>query len=302
MSFKDKREKKGKIASKDTARATISEEAPADPSEYFKGGSRVRQKKGIRVGFWGGPGSGKTHCALTFPKPVYIIDTEFGTFPLLEQPEFQKWLEPNLPEDQIRVFEAAILDEHSAEPDPLLSLEAIEAALTALSKVEEGGGTVVLDSGADIWSFINTWLEDVAVKRSSKGDKYQFEWGKANARYRLLMMRALSKPVNFVITGQSATVYDSSGKATSQTRAGWQRKTPHWVDLSISCTRGQDGIYRGRVQKCRLGDFKQQMINPPTYDKIVEWVHEQFPYRKVLPQGITDINALVGEVAPTVEA
>lgn len=292
MTFQDNSKKKGgKVKSKDSARGTLATTAPKDPKEFFKGGSRVKQKKGLRVGLWGPPGSGKTHCALTFPKPIYVIDSEFGTYPLLEQPEFEKWLEPNVPEDMIKVFEAAVLDEHSAEPDPLLSLESCEAALTSLIAVESG--TVILDSGADLWGFINTWLEDAAVKRSAKGDKYQFEWGKANARYRLLMMRVLSKPLNFVITGQANAIRDSSGKATTGIKPAWQMKTPHWVDLSIRCTRGADSKFRGMVTKCRLGDQKIEIINPPTYDNIIKWAKKEFPWREFLPQGITKIDDVI---------
>jgi len=273
-----------KVQSKDVARGTIKTTAPKDPRSFFKRASKVRMKKGLRVGYWGEPGTAKTHNLLTFPKPIFLIDSEFGSYPLLEQPEFAKWLYPNVPVDMIHVFEAAVLDEHSAEPDPLLSLEAIESALTALISVPFG--TVVLDSGSDIWGFISTWLEDLAVKRTAKGDKYQFEWGKANSRYRLLMMRILSKPLNFVITGQSNDIRGADGKVTGGKKPAWQNKTPHWVDLSIECTKASDNKFRGKVTKCRLGDYKGTgMISPATYPNIVKWAKEQFPYRQMLPQG-----------------
>lgn len=259
--------------------AAITGRKVEDPSTYFKGGSQVQKQKGIRIGFWGHEKVGKTHDALTFPKPIYIIDTEFGTYPLLDKnhPEFWPWLAESgvVDEDQIMVFEAAVLDEHSGEPDPLLCLSAIERALDSLGSVNKG--TIILDSGTDVWTFISTWLEGVAVKRSATtGDKYQFEWGKANARYRLLMMRLLTKrSMNIIITGQERAVYDSDGKATSLTKAQWQKKTGHWVDIVINCTKASDGKFRGRVDACRWGKYTNKMINPPVYENIIKWAKEE---------------------------
>jgi hypothetical protein len=110
------------------------------------------------------------------------------------------------------------------------------------------------------------------------------------------MMRLLTKPVNIVLIGQDKNIYDSSGNVTSATKGDWQKKTPHWVDLSIQCTRGSDGAYRGFVKKCRIGDYKQQMITPITYESIVAWMSKEFPWRgSINPQGITSIDQLIGK-------
>jgi len=286
---------RGKKKARHDARDTLKRGPPKDPSTFFKGGSRVTKKKGLRMGLWGGTGAAKTHCGLSCPKPIYIIDSEFGTFPLLEQPIFKEWLadgNPDLDQDYIYVFEAAVLDEQSAEPDPLLSLEAVEEALTSLVKVPFG--TVVIDTVTDVWGWINTWLEGVAIKRTEKtGDKYRFEWGKANSRYRLNMMRLLTKPMNLVLIGQERPIYDSAGKETSSTKGDWQKKTPHWVDLALHCRRGTDGKFRASVDKCRIGDYKTSVISPITYPKVVQWLEKEFPWRKIRPLGYRTVDEII---------
>jgi len=292
---------KSKNGSHDLVRGTLSSGPPKDPNAYFKGGSQVKQLKGLRVGAWGSQGTGKSHCALTFPKPIFAVNTDFGMYPLLEEKEFAVWCKPYTEEDWIRIFEAGVLDETSAEPDPLRSLQATEEALTALAGASQG--TIVLDSGEDIWSWIGTWLEEVATKRSEKtGEKYQYEWGKANARYRLLMMRILSKPMNFVITGQSQAVYDEHGKVVPGTKADWQKKTPYWVDLELEMQRRTDGVFQAKVRKCRLGANKKDLIINPTYENIVKWIKEEFPERTIFTQGITKLEDVMKplEVQPVV--
>jgi hypothetical protein len=270
---------------------TISQEAPKDPKAFFKGGSKIKALKGLRIAAWGGPGSGKSNLSLTMPKPIRAINTDFGMYPLLEQKEFAKWLTPNVPEDMIEIFEAGAMDEFTKEPDPLASLVAIEEALTSLAGMESG--TIVLDSGSDVWQFISHWLEEVAHFRSAKtGDKYQFEWGKANARYRLLMMRIVSKPVNLVITGQSSVMY-RDGNPTDEMKADWQKKTPYWADLELEMQRRTDKVFQAKVRKCRLGANKTDLIVDPTYDNIVKWVKKEFPERVIYPQGITNIDDVI---------
>jgi len=52
-------------------------------------------------------------------------------------------------EKEIYVYEAAVLDEHTMEPDAMKSLNKIEEALSTLADVEKG--TICVDSGTDVW-------------------------------------------------------------------------------------------------------------------------------------------------------
>jgi hypothetical protein len=292
--------KSGDKESPDPVMRTVSKEPPKDPRLYFKGGSQVKALKGLRLAVWGGPGTGKSNLCFTMPKPIRAINTDFGMYPLLEQKEFAQWLKPNLLEDMIEIAEIGAMDEFTKEPDPLASLTAIEEALTSLVGMELG--TICLDSGSDVWQFISHWLEEVAHFRSAKtGDKYQFEWGKANARYRLIMMRIVSKPINLVITGQSSIVY-RDGNPTDDLKADWMKKTPYWADLELEMQRRSDKVFQAKVRKCRLGANKTDLIINPTYENIVKWVRTEFPERTIYTQGITSIDQVNNspEVKPIV--
>ena len=144
---------------------------------FFKPATEIKQQ-GLKVLVWGDSEVGKTHFCMTMPDPVYIvpnvlhqkpailwcvIDTEFGTVPLLHK----------FPGKQIFVYEAAVLDETTMEPDALKSLDKIEEALGTLQAVEVG--TICIDSGTDVWQWMGAWLEQTAKRRTASGQPYQFE-------------------------------------------------------------------------------------------------------------------------------
>jgi len=136
-----------------------------DASQFWKKPSEIIHKTGLKVLIFGEPEVGKTHFALTFPEPIFVIDTEFGVAPLLSKEPFKN--------KDIRVFEACQLDVDTVEVDPIKSIEAVEQAITALQRVDKG--TIVIDSATDIWQWLVAWLEVVASRRTSSGQPYRFE-------------------------------------------------------------------------------------------------------------------------------
>ena len=241
--------------------------SPRSKEEFFKQSTGAQfVKRGLRVGAWGATETGKTYFAMTFPEPVFIIDTEFGAAPLLHM----------FPNKDIRIFECAQLDSITSEPDPLKSLTEVEAALSSLKDIDHG--TLVIDSGTDIWQWISAWLETVATKRSESGQPYRFEWGKANSRYRMLLMRILARPqINFVITAQTQEKYDNSGKPTGITEPRWQDKTEYWMDIIVHFQK----LYRGSwkyistIEKCRFKRAANLEIEDVSYDKLVNALKEK---------------------------
>jgi hypothetical protein len=99
---------------------------------------KLQKKTGLKVLVWGEPETGKTHFALTFPPPIYVIDTEFGTAPLL----------PKFKGKEVYVFPACQLDA-DVKVDPVQSIEAVEEAISKLGRLDKG--TIVLDSATDLW-------------------------------------------------------------------------------------------------------------------------------------------------------
>ena len=234
--------------------------------DFWKKPHEIVQKTGLKVLLWGEPETGKTHAALTFPPPVYVVDTEFGTAPLLHKFEGK----------EIYVFEACQLDAR-AEVDPLQSLEAVEKAITALQRLEKG--TVVIDSATDIWQWIVMWLEQTARRKTESGQPYRFEYGEANRRYRKLIMRLMAQPVNVVLTAQVQSVFDIDGRETGARVPRVQRQTQHMVDLSIHLQKSfnpatKGVVYVGTIEKCRWERTFHKEIVDVTYERIVAALKE----------------------------
>ena len=80
------------------------------PEQFWKKPTEIIHKTGLKVLAWGEPEVGKTHFALTFPEPVYVVDTDLGVAPLLAKPEFR--------DKDIRIYDAVKLDLEKDEVDP----------------------------------------------------------------------------------------------------------------------------------------------------------------------------------------
>jgi len=229
--------------------------------ELFKPIEEVAPMRRLKVGVYGTYATGKTHFALTFPEPVYVIDTEFGTIPLRKKFQGKK----------IYVLECFVQSEEG-RADPIKSLALVEKAVKLLSTVKNG--TVVIDSVSDIW----TW-EELRMKEiiSEKGrDVYQFDWGIANRHYLDIIRALLSYPLNLVITAKTREVYDSEGKPTGMLEARWQKDTPYFVDVVVRMSKrfypiSQDKLgirYVSTIEKCRAERIDAE-VEDLTYDKLI---------------------------------
>jgi len=237
-----------------------------DRGNFFKPAAEV-EKKGIKIGVYGDPETGKTYFACSCPPPVYILDTEYGTAPVLRH--FRK--------KEIHVYEAAYIDPKTDELDPLESIERVGQALTTLAEMKEG--TIVIDTGTDIWNWIRAWLEAQSVKKTASGTVYRFEYGRANLKYRNLIMKIIAKPLNFVVTGQTRVVYDVEGRPTNIIEPRWMKQTEHWVDVLIHTKKIEEKSgrtrYFGIIRKCRWQRAFNLEIEDITYDKLVQALKEK---------------------------
>lgn len=229
----------------------------------------------LNVGIAGPPEVGKTHFALTFPEPVYILDTEFGARPLAIKDEFS--------DKEIHIAEIPVLNKKE-EPDAIASLDRLESAI---KKVDDSqGGTIIIDSITDVWKWIQTWLEQRQdVKTNNLGEPYRFEWGKANDKYRNLWLLAQLKDMHMVVTGQVKDVYDSSGNKSGETEARWQNQTPHWVDVYLKAWKTKKKAsdsgdievdYKARFEKCRFERSFDRKLDDVTFDSLKSVLEESF--------------------------
>ncbi len=237
------------------------ETEPLKKEQFFKTTDTIEHSQGLKILVWGGPGEGKTYFALTFPPPIYVLDTEYGVMPVLR----------HFPDKDINVYEAAVLDPDTDEPDAGKSLKMIEQALSTLKDINEG--TIVVDSGTDVWSWLGAWLEQAGAKMTSIGKPQRLEWGRANLRWRQLILRLMAKPVHFVITAQPTEEYSSSGEALGTYKPRIQKQTPHMCDIILHVEkRFMKGIPKPKhiatMTKCRFQRGLDMEIEDITFDKL----------------------------------
>jgi len=250
----------------------VEEPAELRPESFFKPAEDViaKHRRGLKVGVFGAWETGKTHFSLTFPEPVYVIDTEFGVAPVARK----------FPDKKIYILEACVIDPTTDEFDALASLEQFEEAVKSLKDVEKG--TIVIDTGTDLWSWLGAWKESIGTIRSKKtGELLRTEWSHANEKYRNLIMKLLSRPTHFVMTGHVAAVYDSSGREITtevEPRPHWMKKTPHWLDIILYTQKVYPSAqserktpeYIATVAKCRWERALNFVIRDVTFDKLCE--------------------------------
>lgn len=172
---------------------------------------------------------------------------------------------------------SGILDPETFEPDPELSLAKVEKALVALRDVKEG--TIVIDSGTDIWDWMQDWMEKTATKRTKTGGVYRFEWARVKQRWRQLVLRLMAKPLHFIITAQPQEIFDAEGRATGTFRPRIQRATPHIADLVIHIEKVfEKGRTKPRhiatLEKCRFQRAYNAKIEDITFDKLCKKLKE----------------------------
>jgi len=269
----------------ETAGLAMSPE-PTKSENLFVPIKQAQQRNGVKILLWGEFGSGKTYTALSFKAPVYVVSTEFGVTSLGHHFDGKdiRVLECSVPYTDAPKSASGEIDDQPFAIDPVKSLDKLEDATNALKEVQEG--TIVIDSVSDVWAWLGNWLDYIAKKNVSKGSGKEYmmrtEWQKANAKYRWLMMRLLSRPCNVVLTSRSGPVYDSSGNVTMQTKPKAQQETAYYVDIVAKMEKKdiQDidpktgkitGVRNSRVaviEKCRFADVGRLEIQDMTYDKL----------------------------------
>jgi hypothetical protein len=260
---------------KEEVSQTTTEESIDD---YFIKRDKLKLTNRLKMLIWGKFGLGKSYFALTCKEPVYVISTE---------PESVTPLLVHFPDKDIRIMECSMpyadapvrkntgkKDTTPVATDPELALNKLAKATELLRDVTEG--TIVLDSVSDVWEYFGAWIDYNADKYTQSGQMMRTEWGKVNSRYKTLINRLMSRPVDFVMTARSENVYEGAQETTKQKMSG-QKKTgyiPHIVMEITQKPKTIDGkstiqtvgvIRKGRgLETTAVG----LTIERPTYDKL----------------------------------
>lgn len=249
--------------------------------EFFRVVSELPPVEGLKVGVYGVTGAGKTHFALTAPKPIFVIDTEFGARLPAENVGDK---------DGIYIFEALQLDEETMDVDPIGSLEKVEEALRAVIRYiqenKDQRGTIVLDSASDIWQWLGIWLEEDPGTKKKEDRILRFEWGKANKRYMLMIQKLLRSKWNIVLTGKVQEVFDVEGKPVlGRYKPRWQKDSVAEGSPVIVKRNGMIQIVP--IETVKVGDT----IWAGRWERVLRvhwhWVHEPL-VRVITPDGFVD--------------
>jgi len=215
--------------------------------------SQAAEKRGLKIGIWGGYSSGKTHFALTAPEPIYIIDTELGSVPLKDM----------FPNKEIYVIDVLGKDE----------VESFENVVNAIEKLEkiEKIGTLVIDSISDIWSWAQVYCK-VKVWKKAPEDRLnqQWDWGVINSHYNRIFRELIRKNCNVIATARESEVYISAGQPSGRYEPKWQKETGFLMDFVLN-SRFEMPNYKITIDKCRgIPKFEGKSFVNMDFSKFVE--------------------------------
>lgn len=165
--------------------------------------------------FFGDTNVGKTCCAMTFPEPIFIIDTEKRA---------NKTKKYHYAGKDVRIFDPVVIKEDYVDDADAInypaSIDNITNFVVALNRKIQSGeikqGTLVVDSLTDIWKWVQEWGKERLVKigkvnRETMAIKNQFDWGimnGKNARLMLLFRHVTKSGLNFVGTARETNAPD----------------------------------------------------------------------------------------------
>lgn len=245
--------------------------APArfDPASLFRP-LAAPTKQRVVCAVWGEPGKGKTHFALTFPDPVYLLDLDMGAEDLA--PKFpgktivHAPLAPHDPTDPASVARALELFIHAWQ--------------WALGEAARQSGTVVIDTASQLWRWVQVVkLEQIRQKRyraevaKKGGDEskvdydnirlYQYDYAEANNAMGNLLRRALAaEGANVVLIHHAQEKYDASGNPTGRLQMRGFGETTAIVPTQLQLYKTPDNQFMARIEKFRADGTKEGLSLP----------------------------------------
>ena len=241
------------------------EKVEVKSENLFKALKDEVKDSGLNILVYGDFGTGKSHFALSGKAPVYIIDTEKGTRPLLKN---------------FKDKEVFVLNVFGSTPKE--TYENILNALKTLSTLNDEGkvGTVVFDSITDLWEVCQTYAKEEIWKiKDTDRLKSQWDWGIINKLYYKILKQFLLMSCNFVATARIAEVYAGAGQPTGTYKPKCQKETEYWVNIVIRMvSKISQGSFKfsGVIEKCKEdGKLQGKSLENISFDKLTELLIEE---------------------------
>lgn len=254
--------------------------------DIFKPSEDLEIDDGLKVGVYSRSKMGKTHFGASAAEfatrgPVYIIDTENNV--KKETTRLSKEMQSRIFVSEVMKLENAGA-ERTQKVDVVASMELLFEAADVLTDVIQASlvdnddvmarGTVVIDSGTDVWKWLGIWLDEVASTKSNRdGSMPRYEWGKANKRYTEFMYMLLNSNWNVIMTFRSEGAVSDKGEDLGFNKARWQKDTDFWLDLIGELTHDGKDFYL-TFKGDRFGMLKGG-VKDPTFERVVDEIEAQ---------------------------
>lgn len=238
-------------------------------SDLFIPSTQIKLDNGLKCAIYGKAKVGKTHFCLTAPTPIYFLDTEGSAKINIKQ-------FPQNVQEQCFIFSALDYATKDAKRGKIDVVESLDTLFEAVDLITDEtinnpdfSGTIVVDSGTDVWDWLGTWLEERAdVKTTKSGQMMRTEWGKANGKYAQFMQQLLKSNMNVIATFRAVSAIDNQGANLGYDNPKWQKNTDYWFDLiaEMKVTSKRELICQGD----RFGLGVGHRIANPTWQSLVE--------------------------------
>ena len=249
--------------------------------------AKTLSNRGLVFLVYGNTNTGKTYFSHTCPEPIYYIDTENRAINTKEILFSKK---------NITVYEPVELKKTLTKSmddifDEVASINNLTTVLSDyIGKVQSGeikGGTIVIDSCSDLWSWVQAYMFDKLSKMTTKSGQAradadmqtvlsQLDWKIANDKHNSIvkMLRSLvSKGIYVVFTAKEKQVPEyvtANGTiSSSENNIKCQKDLPFVADV-ILYLKKKDGKYMGYCEKLGIQETVNKVIEKPTFEKIME--------------------------------
>lgn len=243
----------------------------------------------IMANFWGDTGTGKSTLALTFPKPLYIINVDRPMDHLLVdlKEDDYYWIDIPPPVNETQIAAQAVRDR-------------VERAIDEVVR-EATEGTLILDGFSPFMALLNVaFVGKVA-------DVMPKEYGERNQWVRTQLKKVAFGPVHFVMTNEQDEVWSGARtKAVGMYKSDGYAKQGHSLNVEGRMfveTVGLNGTPQ-HVLQFNTGSgsgfkfdtrFNGKQIVNPTFEKIHKLAFpEQYGPEAVLWQAQVLNNATAG--------
>lgn len=242
------------------------------------------KRKYAKVGIYGKSGAGKTHLAMTFPKPAFI-DLERGTDFFANRFDFSTVQTNNY--DEIMAALGHIESGFQTEKvfDPVLGRET-----TRLTEVRTGVHdfeTLVIDPITVLWEMIQFRQVLKIEKLDRKKDDYnQKDWGDMKRQYKSFMNRLIQLPMHVVVTGRLTELRENETMKVLGERMDAEKSTEYAFDVIVRVVNLNGADRVAIIDKDRSGLRKggDKIDNP-------NWTH----FRAILAklESVSPVRAMV---------